>query len=168
MKWLLLMDLDGTLWDHKDVSSTHPPFTKINDLTIRDKVGEIITVNEGAIDFLQWARANDAVISSLSWNNEDMATEAINALGLVDIFDFLAIAPNPDKSKLLENLLAKLRTNEVDIEQSRFVYLDDRDIHIGAIVKKFPDIIFVHMWESVSNFEQVKRIIQDKLDGIDQ
>ena len=40
--WVLFFDLDGTLWDHKDVSSLKPPFVRINTNKIRDSEGTIV------------------------------------------------------------------------------------------------------------------------------
>lgn len=166
MKWLLLMDLDGTVWDHKDVSATHPPFTRIGDFSIRDEQGEVITINKNAIDFLEWARSNDAIVSTLSWNHEEIAADAIRGLGLTGNFDFLAISPDPDKATLLENLLNKLNKDGVHIDSNRLVYVDDRDIHMKQMLEKFPEIIFIHMWKKTMNFEEAKENIRKKLNGI--
>jgi magnesium-dependent phosphatase-1 len=163
IRWLLLMDLDGTLWDHPDVSLTTPPFAKVGELSIRDVDGETITAFNDAIEFVRWARGHGAIVSSLSWNREDMATDAIKALGLCKLFDYLAISPEPNKAELLRGLILRLTRNGITVPSERFVYIDDRDIHVDEILKLFPNITFIHMWKDVTSFAEVKRIIRSKL-----
>ncbi len=88
-KWLLAVDLDGTLWDHEDVSKMKPPFRRINQYAIVDSRGDILKAYEYMIKLVKWAKENNAVVATLSWNQEEKAVEALKTLGLYDLFDYI-------------------------------------------------------------------------------
>ncbi len=155
--WLLLVDLDGTLWDHLNISELEPPFRRINDLQIADRNGVKVTLKKDMVELVKWARENNGVISTLSWNYWDKAIEALRAFGLLDLFDYHAIEYHPDKHLMLERLLNRIKSDTgMSFKLCRIVYIDDRTIHIEKIYERIGKIIFLQAWIDFRNFEEAK------------
>jgi len=53
---LIALDLDGTAWDHPDISSLYPPFKRVGPLAIADSRGVVVNLRPRLRYFLQWAR----------------------------------------------------------------------------------------------------------------
>lgn len=160
--WILFMDLDGTMWDHKDISATKPPFKLVGSLSIEDVNGTRINAFSEAVEFLKWSRTHGAYISSLSWNIEAIAKAGVEELGLTGLFDNLAIKDNPDKASLMEGVLKTLEDNGGSVSRDRLVYIDDRDIHIAGILKKFPGILFINIWKDAKSYGEAEELISNR------
>lgn len=161
MQWLLFFDLDGTLWDHKDISVTSPPFRKISDLSLEDSQGVRINAFSGAVNFLKWSREHGAIISSLSWNIEEMARAGLETIGLTHLFDNLAIQNDPDKASMIARVVEKYEREGRSIPRNRMVYIDDRDIHIKEILARYPDLMFIQIWNTAKNYgEAIEQIVR--------
>ncbi len=158
--WLLAMDLDGTLWDHLDITAVKPPYRYIGNNTIINDENIKIRLNLDAVNFILWCRENGAYVTSLSWNKPENALEAIKAFGIEHLFDFHAIEYVEDKSIYLKKVLDKLRNMNVNIAPERIVYVDDRDIHINKIREKIGNVVFIHIWKEVKDFKEAKEIVK--------
>lgn len=167
MKWLLFLDLDGTFWDHLDVSATSPPYSRVSQDTIRDSNGETLTLKPGVIQFIHWARSNGGILSSCSWNKPDIALGALEALGVSRLFDYQRISPDPRKYLLIADLVSDLHQRGTDIPQKLVFYIDDRNIHMGDIHEKLPDVNFIHMWKAARDYTEAREIIEGKLAGLE-
>lgn len=163
-RWIVFFDLDGTLWDHLDISATHPPFTRISDSSILDSMGVKISLLPGAVDFIRWVRSNNGIISTCSWNEYDKAMDALKCFGLEKLFDFHKISTNPNKFQLMEQVLEALSKENISIDKERLFYIDDRDIHIKDVKERFPDMKFFNIWKNGLDFEDVKRGISSRLE----
>lgn len=161
--WLVFLDLDGTFWDHLDVSTTTMPFKKISENAISDSNGVILTLHEGILDFTEWVRRNGGILSSCSWNEPQFAIEALKTFGAYDRFNYHMISSNPRKDLLMKELIDKLKIMNFHIKEKRIFYIDDRDIHIKEIRGLFPEITFIQIWKDASSFQAVKDIILSKL-----
>lgn len=161
--WIVFLDLDGTLWDHLDITATIPPFTRISTSVISDTRGVNITLMPGAVEFMKWVRANGGILSSCSWNEYDKAMGAIQAYELIHLFSFQEISTNPGKYLLMEELISKLRNQGMSIQENRLFYLDDRDIHVKDVKTMFPELTFFHMWKDGLDFEDVEKTISSKI-----
>lgn len=161
--WLLAIDLDGTVWNHKDISAVPMPYKKISDGVIENNDGIRITVYPEALEFIKWARKNGGIITSLSWNIPENAMQALKVLGIDTLFDYHLIEYHPDKYRLLLKLLNELEKKNITIPPGRIVYVDDRDIHIQDIRKNIGNIIFIHIWREVKDFEDAKKIIYERI-----
>ncbi len=162
--WLLLMDLDGTLWDHLDISSLKPPFTRVSGNAIVDSNGVMVRLFSDAIKILRWARASGALVSTLSWNYPSKALAALEAFGLKDMFDYLIIEPHPYKGEMVRKLLEKIRLERgLELPPCRIVYIDDRDIHINEIRQKIGNVVFLRAWRDFRTYEEARILIESKL-----
>lgn len=162
--WLVFFDLDGTLWDHLDVSSTRPPFTRVTDSIIADSKGDRLTLNRGALEFIDWVKSSGGIISTCSWNDPAYAMAALKTFSLENIFDYHRISTNPGKHISMIDLLNLLDGKGIHIEKGRIFYLDDRDIHMDAVSSSVQGLTFLHMWKEVHDFEDAKSIIKAKLE----
>jgi len=157
------MDLDGTLWDNLDVSSTIPPYRRSGSATIVDAEGTRISLKSGAVWFLRWAKSGGAFVSSLSWNLPERAIPVLEALHVSGYFDDHAIAFTPRKDVLLESLLIKLRGRGMEFEETKIFYIDDRSIHWHDIRARFPSIHYLHMWNEIPSYACAAKLISSQL-----
>ncbi len=161
--WILAMDLDGTLWDHLNISGVNPPYMRIDELSIKNNDNVIITVYKSALDFMKWAKSSGAIITSLSWNRTDYVNEALTKLGISELFDYNSTDYTPDKDKRLLKLIEELKMSGIDIKPEMIVYVDDRDIHMEAIKKNIGNIIFINIWKDIKNYDDAKKIVEEKI-----
>ena len=163
VKWLLLMDLDGTAWDHLDISRCIVPFKKVDNDTIQDSNGTVIRLKSDLREFLQWAKDNSAIISTLTWNDRQHVIDALEAFNLTEYFDHLEISEDSRKDLKLKELIETLKKEKIHIPHERIYYLDDRDIHIDDIRVIAPEINFLHMGLKVHNLKEARKIISARL-----
>ncbi|PSN83428.1 magnesium-dependent phosphatase-1 [Candidatus Marsarchaeota G1 archaeon OSP_B] len=165
MHWLLLMDLDGTLWDHKDISQVEPPYFLLKEGILSNEKGTTVRLYREAVDFVKWCKTKGAVTSTLSWNVERNARLALNTFGVDSLFDEHAIDYPTDKAELLLKVLQRLKNKGIVIHPRNIVYVDDRKIHIERIKNKVGEVIFVNIWGDVANYEEAKKLVQKAIFG---
>jgi HAD superfamily phosphatase (TIGR01681 family) len=87
---VVFMDLDGTLWDHEDISQLTPPFKRISSEEIVDSSGVVVRVHRIALELLDYASRRGFILSTLSWNDPHKALEGfsshISSCGLMRVF----------------------------------------------------------------------------------
>ena len=153
---LLVLDLDGTLWDHEDASRLVPPFRVYGDRVV-DAYGEELNLFPGVREFLKWA-GERFLISIASWNLEEFVRPVLEALNLWDYFLFPKIEGHPDKAAMIERTMAELRAAGYDVDE--VIYVDDRTIHVDEIMEIIPNLRFIHMWVDVGSFEELKKMLE--------
>ena len=161
--WLLMMDLDGTVWDHLDISSVVPPYNLVQNGSISNVQGIRINVFPQAVSFIEWARRHGAITCTLSWNYTDYVMQALSVLGLIGLFDYHETEFSPDKDRRIIHLLEILKAKGIEIPPERIVYVDDRDIHISDIRRNVGNVLFIHIWKSVRDYSEAKRLIEENL-----
>lgn len=161
--WLLMMDLDGTVWDHLDISSVKPPYHSAGPGKIENVDGTVISVFPEALDFIRWCRFRGAITCTLSWNYRDYVMEAIEKLGIMELFDYHETEFSPAKDQRILHLVNTLREKGIVIPPHRIVYVDDRDIHIDDIRRNVGSIVFLHIWKDVRNYGEAREIIREKI-----
>lgn len=165
-KWLLAVDLDGTLWDHEDVSKMKPPFRRISQYIIMDSQGDMLKVYEYMIKLIKWAKENNAIVITLSWNQKEKAIEALKVLDLYNLFDYHLINPKPIKHILLNNLLEELRKLGINISSNKIVYIDDHIWHLEDIRKLIGGVFFIHAHRDCNSFETCRELIAKYLSKV--
>lgn len=157
---LIAVDLDGTVWDHPDISSLYPPFRRVAPLKIADSRNTEVNLRPHVRDFLRWANEAGHLLSTLSWNDHDVAYQALQAFEIDAYFHYLAIEPHPRKDKMLYKLLRQIEQERgVRIRPEEIVYIDDRDIHLKDILENIGKVRFIHFGKDVQCFLEIPRII---------
>jgi len=152
---VVFIDLDGTLWKHRDVSITTPPYTKISDDAVVDANGVLIELFNGATDFLKELKNLGLKVFSLSWNNRDIAIQLLNVFGLSTFFDGHYIEQHPFKDRLMLRALKDLEAAGLTVKPCEIVYIDDRTIHLKRIYTYVGNVKFIHMWIRYKSFREV-------------
>lgn len=123
--WLLLIDLDKTLWDCEDVSITRPPYKRLDKYVLADATGRLINVREYMVEFLRWAKSHGALVAVLSQNRRDLAMQALETLRLADLFDYYEIDYHARKDLMFHSLARRLREHGLYQVFNCVVYIDD-------------------------------------------
>ncbi|GEM_PF-383792 len=131
---VLALDLDGTVWDHHDISRLKPPFQPLARGRVVDSEGVVVTLNHGVEAVLSAAESAGYVIASLSWNNPEIATEALKAFGLHERFHYHCIHPLPVKHRCLRELLNLIHeATGTSLGPGDVIYVDDKPVHVADI-----------------------------------
>lgn len=157
---LIIFDLDGTIWDHEDISSLTPPFRKISKNTIVDLRGTLVKLYPYVKETLSKLKQMGFILAIVSWNKEKIALEALDAFGLAGLFDYYCIEYHPYKEKMIKKILKKIYEEENEIKSFQVIYIDDRDIHIKDIAREVSGIYFIHMWIDVKNYKDLLKLIK--------
>lgn len=156
----IALDLDGTVWDHLDISSLYPPFRRVSQLKIQDGRGVEVSLRPHVLDFLKWAREVGHILATLSWNDFDVAYQALRAFEIDKYFHYLAIEPHPRKDKMLYRLLRQVKMERrLDIGPHDVVYIDDRDIHIREIWENIGPVRFIQFGRDVKCFLEIIQLL---------
>ncbi|EQB73289.1 MAG: hypothetical protein AMDU4_FER2C00084G0021 [Ferroplasma sp. Type II] len=161
--WILAMDLDGTVWDHLNISGVNPPYTRLDPMRIRNSDNVTVTIFPEAIDFIKWARENGAITTTLSWNRKDYAQEALETFGICSLFDYNSTDHTPDKDQRLLNLMLMLKEQGIEIPAQRVVYVDDRDLHMDAIRHNIGNIVFINIWKTIKSYREAMQVVKIKI-----
>ncbi|USG99639.1 magnesium-dependent phosphatase-1 [Thermococcus argininiproducens] len=164
MKKLLVLDLDGTLWEQKDVQQMvlkfeilrfRDPQFKVEGNLLIDVYGREVRLFEGAREFLEWAKER-FILSIASWNVEEIVRPILEAFGIWEYFLFPKIENHPDKADMIRRTVEQLESLGYEIRE--VVYVDDNGSY-AEVKKKVPNIEFIHMWSDVKNFEELKKFL---------
>lgn len=161
--WILAMDLDGTVWDHLNVSEVNPPYKHLDLNRIGNADNVTITLFPEVVNFIKWARENGAITTTLSWNRKDYAQEALETFGICNLFDYNSTDHTPDKDQRLLKLINLLNEQGIEIPVQRVVYVDDRDLHMEAINKNIGNIVFINIWKTTKNYAEAMEIVKKKI-----
>ncbi|AMQ18429.1 magnesium-dependent phosphatase-1 [Thermococcus peptonophilus] len=148
---LLILDLDGTLWDHEDASRLIPPYEFHSDYLV-DPYGEELHLFPGVREFLEWA-SERFLLSIASWNIEEKVRPILEGFGLWGYFLFPKIEGHPDKADMIRRTIEELESIGYTIDD--VIYVDDRAIHMDKIKMELPEVDFIHMWVDVKSFEEL-------------
>ncbi len=153
---LLVLDLDGTLWDHEDASRLVPPYEFHGDCVV-DAFGERLCLFPGVREFLEWASGR-FLLTIASWNVEERVRPILEGFGLWDYFLFPKIEGHPNKADMIMRTLEELASIGYNMED--VIYVNDRDIHVDDIKMTLPEVDFVHMWVDVKSFEELRELLE--------
>jgi magnesium-dependent phosphatase-1 len=162
-EWLLLVDLDRTLWDHHNVSGMRPPFVRVGEGVIADSRGETLRVYDYMVNLIRWAKEMGAVVAVLSWNKREIAMEAIRALGLEGLFDYFVIEWTPRKDVMVRRLFEELRRRGKTFRPCDVVYIDDREMHLEQVSRELGPIGAIRAQADCSTFESCRRLVEKML-----
>lgn len=161
--FLLLMDLDGTMWDHKNVTDLIPPFRRVSGTRVVDSRGVEVNLYPEALKIVLWARDSGAFVSSLSWNDPGKALGVLEAFGIRDLFHHHMIENHPNKDAMISRLLLTLRGRGLEFPLCRIVYIDDRTIHLDSIYRNIGRIVFLQAWRDFKTHREAIEAIEKRL-----
>jgi len=150
---LVALDLDKTLWDHPDISSTIPPYRRVDADAIADSLGSLIRLRRGAREVLRELKRRGIALAVVSWNNYDIAVEALRALDLLDLFDIVIIEPHPHKDLMFKRLLKWARRK--GIEAGDVIFLDDNPEMVEKVKRAWPAVRTLRFGHDVYSFEDL-------------
>ena len=120
------------------------------------------------VKLIEWAKENNAIVVTLSWNLVEKATEALKVLGLYDLFDYHLIDPKPIKHILLKKLLDELEKMNISIPPSRIIYIDDHLWHLNDIRKTVGEVFFIHAHRDCNSYETCKDLMIKYLNRVEK
>lgn len=161
--WLLVIDLDKTLWDSEDISALKPPFRKTSEYVFEDSRGVKVNVHKDIVDVLKWAKKNGAVIAVISWNNESVALEALKVCDVLKLVDFYVIEDHPRKDIMFSKLVETLRRRSLDKVVECTVYIDDSEIFLEQVSKTAPHTCTVRAWRDFVDRDTLLKRLQSCL-----
>lgn len=161
---LLILDLDGTVWDHLDASSLQPPYTRLNDNVAVDSRGVRVTLTRGVRWFLEKVYGKVA-LTVCSWNKWDNAFNLLKTFNLHKFFGYFGIENHPHKYLVFKKIIKwyKNRYGE-DIGAKEILYIDDRRIHLDEIYKYIGVIRFIQMGVDSRDFYELYELVKEDLD----
>jgi magnesium-dependent phosphatase-1 len=161
---VVFIDLDGTLWDHYDVSILKTPFTKVSELEFIDSNGVVVRVYKLALEVLKYAIRRGFIVSTLSWNDPVKALQALRILGLEELFHYHAIENHPNKALMAQRVLRMIEERGLCRNNVVVIYIDDRELHLEDMKRAFRNLLYIKAWESCKNIgdcvELIERYIQ--------
>jgi len=156
---IVVLDLDGTLWDHLDASSLVEPLKLIDNNTVVDSKGERLKLYPHVRWFLENVSKLDIPLAIASWNNPTITIKVLELLGAKNYFQYLGIEPHPHKYKILLKIMGWYKRSHGSIHSREILYVDDRRIHIDEIRRYVGDVSFLQMWEDITGFRELYEYI---------
>ncbi len=148
---LLMLDLDRTVWDHPDVTSTVPPYVRVSDAVL-DGRGETIRLLPGIVELLSWAAASGVAVAALSWNEPAKATAVLNAFSLARYFRYVYIEPHPMKHAMVSRLIERYVSEGGTKNFAEMLYIDDKDIHVHDVWRYVGPIPFLQWGRDLTDY----------------
>ena len=156
---LLALDLDETVWAHPDISATRPPYKRVSRDVIIDVHGETIELRRGVRETLEELKSRGVKLAVISWNDRSKALEALEALGLLELFDVLVIEPHPRKDLMMSKIVEWCK--ERGIRVSEVLYVDDSPLMMEVVKKAWPEVVGVVYGLELKGFEELREIVLD-------
>lgn len=155
---LIVLDADGTMWDHLNISAMKLPFRLEGSDTIVSFDGSRLTLNEGIREFLEFARSRGIRISLASWNQPEPVFEALRLLSIADYFVHPKAEPHPDKADMLVRILKELEEEGVVVKPQEVLYVDDRDRHLDGIRTRVGDVVFLRYGVDFKSWRELMEV----------
>ncbi|MEM1509640.1 MAG: magnesium-dependent phosphatase-1 [Thermofilaceae archaeon] len=156
---LLALDLDKTIWDHEDVSSTEPPYDRLNRDTISDSKGIFIKLRTGVREVLETLKDREIALAVVSWNLYSKAVAALEAFDLLRLFDLVIVEPHPRKDLMFSKLLEWSTFH--GIKPSEIVFVDDNPEMVEKVKRAWPQVTVAMFGADVKSFDEVLRLVLD-------
>ncbi len=152
---LVILDLDLTLWDHKNVTALVRPFRRIDDDAIEDQSGVRVTLFPGVRTLLDGLRERGLIVACASWNDPRPVEEIFDLLNLGHYFDHKKVEPHPHKQQTVSALFSELAASGVTLSPDEVLYVDDRRIHLDAIHAAVGPIRFLQYGVDTRSLDEV-------------
>jgi len=120
---------------------------------IIDSIGITLKINETMLELLRAIKNEGVLLSTLSWNNPDVALHALEELGLRNFFQYHDMEYHPRKDLIAEKALTFFKES-YNCEEFEIAYIDDRDIHLNDLRKKYPETCSIMAWRNFSSISE--------------
>jgi magnesium-dependent phosphatase-1 len=159
---LIVLDADGTIWDHHNVTELRGPFKLVSKDVAEDMNGVKVRLNDKLIDFLEFARKKGILVSLASWNEPKNVFELLSLFGIDKYFVFPVAEPHPNKYQMIQKIVSNLSKIGTDISPDEILYIDDRDIHLSEIRERIGNVKFLKFGLDIKDWQEaINRIDKD-------
>jgi magnesium-dependent phosphatase-1 len=152
---LVILDLDLTLWDHRNVTALVRPFRRIGDDAIEDQSGVRVTLFPGVRTLLDGLRERGLIVACASWNDPRPVEEIFDLLNLGHYFHHKKIEPHPHKQQTIGALFGELAASGITLAPDEVLYVDDRRIHLDAIREAVGPVRFLQYGVDIKGLDEV-------------
>jgi len=156
---LVILDGDGVLWDHQDLSALSLPFRLSNRDTIVDANGERVRLLKGVRKLLRILAKRGIIVTLATWNKPEHVTQALQLFKVDEYFRVVEARFHPDKHLMIKTILEKLMNEDVTMEPNQILYVDDRTVHIADVRKEIGGVHFLQMHVDVKDPLEILRYI---------
>ncbi len=153
---LFVFDLDLTLWEHPDISSTSPPYRRLSRDVIVDSTGEVVKLRPCARQLLERLKALGVRTAVASWNYPEPALGALEALGIKELFDVIVVEPHPFKEVMIERIL-----REIGVKEHETVFLDDNPVITARVASKYPNMTVLRFGFDVLSLCDLLQVLEE-------
>ncbi|MGC8630992.1 MAG: magnesium-dependent phosphatase-1 [Thermoprotei archaeon] len=156
---LVVLDLDGTVWDYAKTSSDLPEPIRVDGDRVTAGDGTTLRLRDGLRGFLAACAEKKVFVSVASWNNPTLPTKILEALGLIGYFIHPKLEPHPYKEVMIKSILDDLKKDGISISPEETVFVDDREVMVERVKQYFPPITALLFGVDVKSYAELNRLI---------
>jgi len=156
---LVVFDADGTLWEHSDISSLSPPFSKIDENTLINRNGIEIRLFPDVKRLLKELTARGIIVSMASWNKPEPVFEALRKLDILHYFTHPKVEFHPNKHEMMKGLLTDLEAEGTAVKPEEILYIDDQTWHIEKIRRDIGAVRFLQSGVDIAKIVDVLKFV---------
>ncbi len=151
----MILDLDLTVWDHRDASSLSPPYRRISEDAAEDSEGVRVRLRPGVRSFLERCEREGVLVSVASWNRPEKVFPLLEALGLDRHLWNPVVEFHPDKVAMVRKILGRLGPGW----DGRALFVDDKEEHVRAVAEAFDRVDAVRFGVDVMSFRELEELV---------
>lgn len=159
---LVILDCDRTLWEHEDVFTLQPPFTRVDGQTVQDARGEQVRLAAGARELLDALRHRRILISLCSWNRADLVFAILDLLGLTTYFVHPKVEFHPHKDTMIAETLAELAREGTVLRPEEVLFVDDNPVMLEKVRQGVGPVRTLRAQLDVLDLRDVLKVIDEQ------
>ena len=156
---LVVLDADGTLWDHEDITILTLPFKRISEDSIIDIKGECVNLKNDVRELLRELKKRGIFVTLVTWNKPEHVYQALRLFGIEKYFDYVKAEFHPNKHLMIKEILQSLEKKGIKLKPEQILYVDDRTVHLEDIRREIGNIRFIQMNKDIKNLLEVLRYL---------
>lgn len=148
---LVIFDCDLTLWNHEDASELKRPFVLVDENTVRDQAGTLVSLFPQVRDVLAELERRGYLLSVCSWNYPQPVFEMLDLFGLRHYFRHPKVEYHPHKGDMIARMLDEFAADGIALSPDQVVFIDDRTLHTEEILARLPGLHVLQMWVDIKD-----------------